>query len=741
MSFPISPTNGQTTTVNGVLYTYNSTTTAWNVTTAFTGNIVTTTLSATGTVTGASVVGGVITGTSLSASGNVTGGNVTTAGIGNIGTLAVTGTTTLTGNTTAGHLLPAANITYDLGSATAQWRTLYVSGNTINMGGATIQTDTGSGSFAFVPPATAASPNPTGVVFGPGGNISTVSTTAGTITANLQVAGSTTSTILKITSIGYPNDDTAADTAGGQTITLGGSGFLSGAQVLIGTSPMTTVGSVTVVSAVSITFVSPAGSSGNYPVYVVNSDGATAIALPGIAYSGTPTWSTASGNIAQVYEVSSTSTTVTATGDAPISYSVFSGSLPTSVSLNSSTGVISGTTVATASSTTYSFTIRATDAEKQDTNRAFTITVIPDVVTWSSPAADSTATLGLDVVMSNVTMVATSAAGFGIVYTANTLPTGVSITSANIAGTPTVTANTSSLLTATANTSGRTSTRVVNWIVSVASVAPPTVEYLVVAGGGPGGGGRTGGYGAAGGGAGGYLTATGLAVASGSAITVTVGAGGAGASGDRGTQGGNSVFSTITSTGGGVGGAGYPSERAGGNGGSGGGQAGAGAVGTGVVGPPRQGYNGGNGDAAAGFSGGGGGGAGAVGGNTPANYTTGGNGGVGVSSDITGTGTYYAGGGGGGTSNAGTGGNGGNGGGGGGSSSGVSGSNGTANTGGGGGASAAASGTGQSGGSGVVIIRYADTYAEASSTTGSPTVTTTGGYIIYTWTTSGSITF
>lgn len=58
MSFPISPTNGQTTTVNGVLYTYNSTTTAWNVTTAFTGNIVTTTLSATGTVTGASVVGG-----------------------------------------------------------------------------------------------------------------------------------------------------------------------------------------------------------------------------------------------------------------------------------------------------------------------------------------------------------------------------------------------------------------------------------------------------------------------------------------------------------------------------------------------------------------------------------------------------------------------------------------------------------------------------------------------------------
>jgi hypothetical protein len=45
------------------------------------------------------------------------------------------------------------------------------------------------------------------------------------------------------------------------------------------------------------------------------------------------------------------------------------------------------------------------------------------------------------------------------------------------------------------------------------------------------------------------------------------------------------------------------------------------------------------------------------------------------------------------------------------------------------------------GGSGIVIIRYADTYAEASSTTGSPTITTAGGYIIYKWTSSGSITF
>ena len=45
------------------------------------------------------------------------------------------------------------------------------------------------------------------------------------------------------------------------------------------------------------------------------------------------------------------------------------------------------------------------------------------------------------------------------------------------------------------------------------------------------------------------------------------------------------------------------------------------------------------------------------------------------------------------------------------------------------------------GGSGVVIIRYTDTYSLATSTTGSPTITTAGGYRIYKFTASGTITF
>ena len=45
------------------------------------------------------------------------------------------------------------------------------------------------------------------------------------------------------------------------------------------------------------------------------------------------------------------------------------------------------------------------------------------------------------------------------------------------------------------------------------------------------------------------------------------------------------------------------------------------------------------------------------------------------------------------------------------------------------------------GGSGIVILRYADSNPAATSTTGSPTITVAGGYRVYKFTSSGSITF
>ena len=61
--------------------------------------------------------------------------------------------------------------------------------------------------------------------------------------------------------------------------------------------------------------------------------------------------------------------------------------------------------------------------------------------------------------MSNVTLSATSAAGQSVSYTANALPTGVTISGSNVTGTPTVLGNTISVITATSANTNRTTTR------------------------------------------------------------------------------------------------------------------------------------------------------------------------------------------------------------------------------------------------------------------------------------------
>ena len=314
----------------------------------------------------------------------------------------------------------------------------------------------------------------------------------------------------------------------------------------------------------------------------------------------------------------------------------------------------------------------------------------------------------------------------------------VTMTAPAVAGTQSYTLPTA-LPTVSGQTLSCTTGGVMSWA-SSAPTAPTSVEYLVVAGGGGGGadffaGGRC----AGGGGAGGYLTATGYAVSVGSPITVTVGGGGAGGSvsttGNNGVNGTSSVFGSISTVGGG-GGQGHvatPPLTAPGVGGSGGG---ARNGENGAAGTSGQGNAGGNGNAnTSPYTGGGGGGAGAAGGN--AVTSTAGSGGAGL--DWNSLGTFYAGGGGGSAFTGGTAGAGGSSIGGAGAVYSSGGNNASpANRGSGGGGGV---GTGGNGSGGIVIVRYADTYAAATSSTGSPTITTSGGYRYYTWTGNGSITF
>ena len=165
----------------------------------------------------------------------------------------------------------------------------------------------------------------------------------------------------------------APSTAGNITIT--GAGF-SGSNVFVDTATTTAITaatSVTNTSSTSLTATIPALSAGQYKVFVVNSDGKSAMFPQGILVSTVPSWSTSAGALTGAVAGSSYSATVAASSDSTIAYSVVSGALPSGISLNSSTGVISGTAPSDSSSTTYNFTLRATDAESQTADRAFSI--------------------------------------------------------------------------------------------------------------------------------------------------------------------------------------------------------------------------------------------------------------------------------------------------------------------------------------------------------------------------------
>ena len=241
------------------------------------------------------------------------------------------------------------------------------------------------------------------------------------------------------------------------------------------------------------------------------------------------------------------------------------------------------------------------------------------------------------------------------------------------------------------------------------------MNFLVIAGAGSGGSG-----GGAGGGAGGYRTSYGTSGANspaedelslfiGTTYTITVGGGGLAPGGNsRGNKGSDSVFATIISLGGGSGGGNFGTSMGGGSGGSGGG--GGWNASTGGAGTANQGQNGGGNISQ--YQGGGGGGASGTGGAT-------GVAGAGLSIDITGTAVTRAQGGAGGQTS--------------------SGATGGVNTGSGGGGCYNSNCPAGAGGSGLVVLRM-PTADYSGTTTGSPTVTTSGTDTILTYTGSGTYT-
>ena len=191
--------------------------------------------------------------------------------------------------------------------------------------------------------------------------------TSSKINASVQLGGPTISQI-QITDSSYNVlDDTAVSTSGGY-IKITGTGFAAGAIVVIGSTNATSTGFV---SSTVLNVQVPALSAGTYTVYVVNTNGGTAIGVNGLTYSAEPNWVTSStlpnGTSGGAISIQLDATEAT-------TYTLQAGSsLPDGLTLTSG-GLLSGT-VTVGIQTIYSFTVVATDAQSQDSPRAFTITI------------------------------------------------------------------------------------------------------------------------------------------------------------------------------------------------------------------------------------------------------------------------------------------------------------------------------------------------------------------------------
>ncbi len=229
------------------------------------------------------------------------------------------------------------------------------------------------------------------------------------------------------------------------TIQINGTNFAAGATAyVVGTNGIeTAANTTTLVSVVEITAVFPGLSPAYapYDVKVVNPSNLYGVLYETLGVNDAPVWSTGSGTLGTFTELQSVSVTVAATDtsdstNSPLSYSVVSGALPGGLTLNSSTGVISGTASNVIPNTTYSFTIAATDGRNTAVTRAFSITINDRGPSWSTGTTLPTFTRN---VAYSTTVVATDDDSVSsYVIQSGSLPTGLSLsTSGVISGTPT----------------------------------------------------------------------------------------------------------------------------------------------------------------------------------------------------------------------------------------------------------------------------------------------------------------
>ena len=207
--------------------------------------------------------------------------------------------------------------------------------------------------------------------------------------------------------------------------------------------------------------------------YDVNPGGYIGITVRCVA--GGPTATQSISSEALTVNVAATSfTPVTGSGGAaPLTYSI-SPSLPTGLSINSSTGAITGTPTATSAATNYTVTV--TDASNATSTAQFSLTVNGAV---TATQAVSSKMLTVNAAVTAFTPVTGSGGTGPLTYSVSpSLPTGLSINSTTgaITGTPTATSAATNYTVTVTDANGATNTAQFSLTVNGAVTATQTVS-------------------------------------------------------------------------------------------------------------------------------------------------------------------------------------------------------------------------------------------------------------------------
>ena len=182
--------------------------------------------------------------------------------------------------------------------------------------------------------------------------------------------GETKPTISSISPTVIENTQTA--------VTITGTNFISVpiVEAINSSGAITQADSVSFTNSTTIvaTFTLPV--DGTYFLRIENNDGnAVRSSTALLTVSDAPAWTTSAGSLGS-FSGGSSIGTITLTATNSTGMTLQSGSLPGGITLTSGAGssTLTGTESGASSDTTYSFTIRATDAEGQTADRAFSLT-------------------------------------------------------------------------------------------------------------------------------------------------------------------------------------------------------------------------------------------------------------------------------------------------------------------------------------------------------------------------------